>query len=169
MRKILIMLLICGIAVASILSTSTLVADARHARDKIRASGEWTYVSLGKDIRSGEGYMFILGEETGTWTGTFTGTSHDYFQAVKQPSGVVYLSYGLIFFEGTVDGRYGTLVISFAPGENVGGEWSGKWKILSGTGDLENLSGQGKWWGPSQDLDYKGRIYFEDDDYDDDD
>ncbi len=168
MRKKYLVLLVCSAVLASLLLSPTLIAEGafggRYPRGRcgeaLRASGEWTYVIVGKDTRSYEGYTFILGEETGTWTGTFTGTSHDYFQAVMQPSGVVYLSYGLIFFEGTVEGRSGTLVISFAPGEKVEGEWSGKWEILSGTGELENLRGRGKWWGPSLDLDYKGKIYF---------
>jgi len=173
MRKKYLVLLVCSAVLASILLSPTLIAEGAfegryHNRGKcgevLRASGEWTYVLVGKDTRSYEGYTFILGEETGTWTGTFTGTSQDYFQAVMQPSGVVYLSYGLIFFEGTVEGRSGTLVISFAPGEKVEGVWSGKWEILSGTGELDNLRGRGKWWGPSMDLDYKGKIYFIDDD-----
>ena len=141
-RKKLLVILICSVTLVSMLLTPTLIAD--DYEKKIRASGEWKYSVLGKDIRSGEGYTFVLGEETGTWTGTFTGTSHDFFYAVIQPSGIVHLPYGLIFFEGTVDGRYGTLVISFAPGEKIAGEWSGKWEILSGTDGLENLRGRGK-------------------------
>ncbi len=171
MKKKYLVLLICSALLASILLTPTLIAEGAFwggpRRWKkcdggvIRASGEWTYVSVGKDTRSGGGYTFVLGEETGTWTGTFTGTSQDYFQAVMQPSGDVYLSYGLIFFEGTVEGRSGTLVINFAPGEKVEGEWSGTWEIMSGTDELENIRGRGCWWGPSFDLDYNGKICFE--------
>ena len=172
MKKKLSVLLICSVALVSILLTPTLIADAsrRHDRPRARfASGTWEYTPGVKDFRYGDSYTFILGDEDGTWTGTFTGTSYDVFSAVIQPSGIVYLHYGLIFFEGTVDGKEGTLIISFAPGENIGGEWSGEWEILSGTDDLENLRGHGTWWGPSKDLEYSGKIYFRQPKYDDDD
>jgi hypothetical protein len=171
MRKKYLVLLACSAVLASILLTPTLIAEGAFwggpRRWKkcdggvIHVSGEWKYVSVGKDMRSGGGYTFVLGEETGTWTGSFTGTSHDYFQAVKHPSGDVYLSYGLIFFEGTVEGRTGTMVINFAPGEKVDEVWSGRWQILSGTDELENIRGRGYWRGPSFDLDYYGKICFD--------
>lgn len=160
MKKKLSVLLICTVALVSILLTPTLIANARRGFQ--RASGEWKYVSLGAETRVGDGYTFILGDESGVWTGTFTGTSYDVFQAVVLPSGKAYISYALIFFEGNVGDKQGTLVISFAPGTGDFVTFSGRWKILSGTGELENLHGQGIWSGPSYDMKYSGLIYFED-------
>lgn len=136
--------------------------DQDEGKTRARASGEWKYTPIGSDTRSRNGYKFILGDEDGIWTGTFTGTSYDVFQAVEQSSGTVYLAYGLIFFEGSVDGKHGTLVIDFAPGSGDWVTFSGRWKILSGTDQLENLRGQGVWWGPSFDMKYSGWIRFED-------
>jgi hypothetical protein len=45
--------------------------------------------------------------------------------------------------------------------------WEGQWVILSATGELTGLHGQGEWWGPGAggpylwgDIDLGGRIHF---------
>jgi len=97
------------------------------------------------------------------------------FFAEKNPAGdFVYLPYGVIFFVGEVDGKIGTLRINFGLAVKTGDPflWSGPWEILSGTGELENLSGHGTWWEiESYNIEYTGWIRFKDykhDDYDDD-
>lgn len=72
-----------------------------------------------------------------------------------------------------MSGKWGTLemrVVGSSPDVPTG--WEGKWVILSGTGDLANLRGQGTWWGPGYDpanpleygkIDYSGKIHFEPD------
>ena len=107
MRKKLSVSIVCLVALLSMLLMPTLIADARrgHHHGREPASGTWVYTPGVKDFRYGDGYTFILGDEAGIFTGTFSGTSYDVFSAVIQPSGIVYLTYGLIFFEGTVDGQ----------------------------------------------------------------
>ena len=141
-------------------------------RRKMHASGTWVFYPDHKDLKYGDDYTFILGNETGDWTGTFEGTDYAVFSAVKYPSGTyVYLSYGLIFFEGEVHGKEGTLVISFSPAVKTGDPmlWSGPWEIVSGTGELENLRGRGTWWEiETENIEYTGWIRFWDDDFEDD-
>jgi len=69
-------------------------------------------------------------------------------------------------FDGTVLGVPGTLTIHIEakgwgrPGGVVSIE--GKWVIISGTGGLANLHGQGTWKGPvSGWYDYEGQVHFE--------
>ena len=161
MKKRLVLLL-CSVALASILLTPTLIAKHEDQGKAIFASGKWTYVPIEKDTRVVDDYTFVLGSEEGTWTGTFTGTTYDAYVAMKDPAGVSHLYYGLIKFDSIViDGREGSLIISFGPGEKVEGQWSGVWEIVSGTNELENLHGKGTWWGPSQNLDYEGHLHFD--------
>jgi len=72
--------------------------------------------------------------------------------------------------ETEVDGKAGTVVVRLIGKKPEGGDWFGSWVILSGTGDLENLRGQGIWRGPGYegpqipgdypDIYYSGHIRF---------
>ena len=163
MRKRFSVLLLCSVAFVSLLFVPTLIAKHDDQGPAIFAYGKWTYTPIEKDTREIDGgdYLFVLGSEQGIWTGTFTGTSYDAYVAMAH-SGVSHLYYGLIEFESVVvDGREGSLIISFGPGEKVEGQWSGEWEVVSGTGELENLHGKGTWWGPSKNLDYEGHLHFD--------
>jgi hypothetical protein len=157
MRKRLSALLICVVVLLS-----TLLITAVHSTPPEPASGTWTYYNtLKTKTKEADGNTFIYGEEVGTWTGTFEGSSFDVFTVIKHPSGFVTCK-GLINFDGFVGGKEGTLDILFAGKKDLEtGLWSGKWVILTGTDYLANLRGQGTWWGPSMDLDYAGKIHFE--------
>ena len=72
----------------------------------------------------------------------------------------------VLTFTGTVDGKSGTLtirLIGMASLVNLSViEWtSGHWEIMTGTGDLANLEGQGTWWGTNNNVEYSGLIQFE--------
>ena len=161
MRKMLFTpFIVCVVALlctASIPAAHACGRVAPHINGFIKASGEWTYEVTIIDQRSVDGYTFIYATEESIWTGTFTGTSHDVFTVVIFPSGRWY-AWGLVFYDGTVDGKSGTLVMYFAGWLNE--EWLGRSVILSGTGDLAKLCGQLTWWGPSYNLDYSGKIHF---------
>ncbi len=160
MRKKLSALLVCLVALLPVL-----MIPAVQATPPEPASGSWTYiVDLIEITKVAGGNTFKYGEETGTWTGTFVGTSFDFFELVVHPSGYVTCQ-GQISFTGTVNGdKTGTMVILFVGKKNLDiGLWSGKWVILGGTGDLAYLHGQGTWEGPSFNLDYSGQIHFEPD------
>ena len=157
MRKMLLTpLIVCIVALLSTLSIPV------HATPPITASGTWIYAPEIIDMRVAGGNTFLLGKDVANWTGTFNGTSTEDFTVVAHRSGFMYYK-GLVFFGGTVDGKSGTLVI-----RTVGKtppdieEWSGKWVILSGGGDLENLRGQGTWWQISPlNLVYSGKVHFD--------
>jgi hypothetical protein len=156
----------CSLAVVSLSSTPTWIAGADG--ESILAEGRWTYepevIAEWNETLEGDaiGFVYVIGHETGTWTGPFEGSSYDVFllKDYRPEEDKVELPYGEISFEGSVNGKKGTLIIDFAPGEKVEGEWSGEWEILSGTGGLKKLRGEGRWEGPSRDLDYWGEIYF---------
>jgi len=160
MRKMLsAALLMCMVALLSTLSTAV------HATPPTTAEGRWYYTPYPSPPRWADGNQFIYGYEYSTWTGTFDGTSYDVFTVVVHPSGFRYVE-GLIDFDGTVMGKSGSMVIRFV-GKGTGTpptvEWSGQWVILSGTGELASLCGQGTWWGPAKAVYYSGKIHFEPD------
>jgi hypothetical protein len=68
-------------------------------------------------------------------------------------------------FEGTVDGNEGTLTMSLeSKGTSPPTPLStkGTWVIISGTGELSNLYGQGTWWNLGAGvLEYEGQIHFD--------
>ena len=132
-----------------------------HATPRETASGSWTYVVTSIEVtKNANGNIFKYGEEIGTWTGTFEGTSFDYFEVVVHPKGFVTCQ-GRIAFDGSVNGESGTMDILFVGKKDLAaGLWSGKWVILGGAGGLTNLQGRGTWEGPSLNLDYEGWIHF---------
>ena len=175
MRKKLTVSLVCLAAILAILFMPMLMAEARrhHHHGREPAYGTWIFYPEGKLTKPYDGYTFILGYETGDWTGTFKGSDYAIFFAEKNPDGtIVYLPYGVIFFTGTVNGKEGTLRINFGPAVKQGDPWlwSGPWEILSGTGELENLQGKGTWREiTTEHIEYTGWIRFKDykhDDYD---
>jgi hypothetical protein len=94
------------------------------------------------------GNVFQHLTETGIWTGTFTGNSIDYGPVVFYRSGAMSFR-GIVDFEGEVDGKTGTLTIKVNGRKpNPTADWEGHWVIIRGGGQLSDLKGQGKWWGP---------------------
>ena len=126
-----------------------------------QASGTWTYTAAMIDTREVGDYTYVFGEENSTLTGTFEGTSYDVFIVVVDPSGIRHLPTLTMYFEGEVNGKSGTLTV-MCVGVKSGDpqEWFGDWEIISGTGDLIGLQGEGTWWGPSGSLSYEGQIHF---------
>ena len=68
---------------------------------------------------------------------------------------------GLIFYEGEVNEKSGTLLMYFWGWRPDGfSEWNGRWVIHSGTGELASLRGRGVFWGPgAPDVGVQGDIY----------
>ena len=162
MKRMLLTLLTLSV-ILSVLSIPALAGPPETAE------GVWQYKPTIVDVRMADGNTFLTTTEEGIWTGTFVGTSREEGQVVIHRSGFWSFN-GLVFFdEVTVDDKSGTLVMS-AVGKraDVFTDWQGKWVILSGTGDLANLRGQGTWWGPGApdvgqwgDIYYSGNIHFE--------
>ena len=98
-------------------------------------------------VRVAGGNTFIESYEVGWWAGDFQGTSEDHGTVVFHRSDLWTFS-ALVYFEGEVNSASGTLVMSVAGSRPTSlSEWQGMWVILSGTGELETLRGQGNWWG----------------------
>ena len=111
------------------------------ADDVYPVSGDWTYLPTVVEIIDRDGpNVFIYGEDVGTWTGTFTGTTTEQFVVVHVPAGGYNLYYGSMVFEGTVEDGHGvlhagTMVIRTTGKQDPGtvepgpGLWVGDWKI----------------------------------------
>ena len=151
-----------SITLLCLIALFTISIPLVFASPPVPASGEWTYVvTYIEDIKTANGKTFRYGEEIGTWTGTFTGTSFDYFEVIIHPKGFVTCQ-GRIAFTGTVSGKSGTMEILFVGKKDLTVNlWSGKWVILDGTGELTGIHGKGTWEGPSYNLDYIGCIHFD--------
>jgi hypothetical protein len=135
-----------SLALAIMLS---LLAIPAFASPPTNASGIWYYIPTEPTfIKESGGNQFFDLTEAGIWTGTFEGTSVDYGPVVMYRSGATSFK-GIVDFEGEVEGKTGTLTIKVNGRKTIPtAEWEGQWVIISGGGDLSDLNGQGKWWGP---------------------
>jgi hypothetical protein len=133
------------------------------------AEGLWQYQPFILDVKEAGCNTFLTTFENGMWTGTFEGTSTEDGKVVIHCSGAWSFNAIVSFSEVTVDGREGTLTMSVGGGQpDEDSDWEGRWVILSGTGELATLRGQGIWWGPGApdvgvwgDIYYSGQIHFE--------
>ena len=163
MRKMLLTpLIVCMVALLS-----TLWMPAVHATTPIPVSGTVEYTFEITDERWANGHWFIEATEWETWEGDFEGTAVAFFRVgwFNFPSGPLNV-WLRSTFEGTVDGKSGTLVIQLVGWKYLPEDWYGNWVIISGTDDLANLHGQGTWGGPGfgaegPDLWYEGQIHFD--------
>jgi hypothetical protein len=161
-----------SIALLALVLTLVLVpAVITQATPPTIASGEWYYTPFIKDMRFADGNMFMEAyteDPPDRWTGTFVGNSEDIYKGVIHPTGA-WNAMGVAHFYGVVGEREGTLVIWFVGKKSdMEADWSGKWVILSGTGGLANLRGQGTWWGAGAPepgvegyVEYSGKIHFD--------
>ncbi len=142
-----------------------------NSTQPISVSGKWHYTPFIKDTRVADNYTFLEAytkDPPDTWEGTFVGKSEDVYNITINSAGAWDFS-GVVLFDGVVGDREGTLVI-WVSGKKLDAEadWSGKWVVLRGIGDLANLRGEGTWWGPGApdvgqrgSVDYSGKIHFD--------
>ena len=110
-------------------------------------TGTWSWVNNTWEEwkTTHKGVVYASGTETGTWTGTFEGTSTEEFGAQINPDGTLWALIR-ITFTGTVGEQSGTLeILTTAVMRNSDGTMHGTWTISSGTDGLANLRGQGTW------------------------
>jgi hypothetical protein len=116
--------------------------------------GVFTYTPTGcAETRwAGDNEFMLDCGDTGWYEGTFVGESEEEYEVVLHGSeGNFVFEHGwyrgtVTLEEATVAGRTGTLVLEFigtSPGDIF--VWDGTWRIVSGTGGLEGLHGNGKW------------------------
>jgi hypothetical protein len=146
---------------------------AAEAAPPIDADGDWEYFTELTEPPSVAGCnTFLTLAEEDTLTGTFNGTSNpdkSWAVVTVHCSGSGWVKGQVVFDEVTVDGRTGGLVMrtNGRLAADPGSEWTGQWVIVSATGELEGLHGQGKWWGPGAGgpglpgfLEYDGKVHF---------
>ena len=133
------------------------------------ATGLWQYTPYILDVKEAGCNTFLDTFENGVWAGTFQGTSTEDGKVVIHCSGAWSFNAIVSFDPVTVDGKLGTLKMSVVGSRpDAEADWQGKWVIISGTGELENLRGQGTWWGPGSpevgvqgNIPYEGNYHFE--------
>jgi hypothetical protein len=164
MRKMLLVsLILCAVALLS-----TLWIHAVHATTPIPTEGYFDYTYTITGTKVADGNLFIYATEDEIWVGDLAGTSQAAFRVEIFTEGFwnVWLR---STFTGTVQDKSGTMVIQLVGKRTMWDSerfwWSGQWVIISGTGELENLRGQGTWWGPGfgavgPDIFYSGQIHF---------
>ena len=158
MRKMLLTpLIVCMVALLS-----TLSMPAVHASTRISVEGTLSWWA--SDIittKVADGNVFISAVAHETFHGTFEGTAEDPFTMVVHPEGFITGS-GRPLFIGKVDGKEGTLEMMWTGNDKkYSPYWWFEWVILSGTGELANLRGQGTGIGPPDPgADLSGKIVF---------
>jgi len=167
MRKMMLaMLLMCIVALVSTLPISV------HATPSTTASGTWQYLPSITSTRLAGRNLFIEATSVDVWTGTIGGEGGSVetvvihkFVSWFEPTGFWYAEGILTLDPCTVADKSGTLIIRYVGKGTPEGQWSGRWVILGGTGDLAYLCGQGTWWGPDGNglFPYLGQIRFESD------
>ena len=139
-----------------------------------KVEGYWIYTPLGCEKQGWAGPNYILrncADEGIFFDGAFEGTTTEVYDFVMQgaidptaplPTYEKGFYKGLVTFTGTVKGVSGTMEIMFlgkSPGDIF--TWSGTWRIISGTGGLANIHGNGTWESPTAyGLYYQGHIHF---------
>ena len=164
-------LLVCIVALLSTLSTPA------HACTLIPAEGTWTYIPYVDYWCEVDGNVFFSGYNVEEWAGTFEGSANSDYMCFMvgattfpppdfDSRWVVEIA---TFEECTVEGKTGGLMmLAYGKSGPPGTGWSGRWVILSGTGELEGIHGRGTFWGPGfapphvvpGELSYSGWIYF---------
>ena len=146
------------------------VQPLAQASKPISASGTWSWITPSTyfDVsKVANGKTFISADADEVFTGTFDGTAYDVFTMTIHSKGFI-TGRGRTLFTGIVLGKSGTLRIQWVGNtKNDEGMWWFVWIILSGTGELANLHGQGTCWGPGPagpgvwgGVDYTGNIFF---------
>lgn len=154
------------LGVVALLVATAMPVQAGQPQD---GGGLWQYTPTVVGERQAGCNLILTTTEAAIWTGTFEGESTEAGRVIFHCSGSASFKATVTFDEVTVDGKTGSLEMSVTGRFPAGGtEWDGRGTILSGTGDLENLRGQIKWWGPGApgpgeqgDIYYSSKIHFE--------
>jgi hypothetical protein len=108
-------------------------------------SGDWSWVTNSFNVTPlPNDAVRVDGDEYGTWTGTFTGSSYDVFQMIGTPD----ITTGSLtaLFTGWVGDKYGSMTMYFTISQPADDPvMGGTWVILSGTKALKHITGSGTW------------------------
>lgn len=165
MKKKLVVLLAL-IVVLSMVSIPALAGPA------VEEPNEWYYLPVGEleIIKVVGGNTFIASHDTGYWTGEIQGVEEDFGVVVIHRNGAWFYKGKVEFSLATVAGQSGTLAMTVHGSKpDAPSDWEGRWVITGGTGGLEDLRGQGTWWGPGWQgdptvhgvVEYAGDLHFD--------
>jgi hypothetical protein len=123
------------------------------------ADGVWCYLprkGQAETVKVVDNNHILSGQYDGSWTGTFAGSSEEFGAAVIRSSGRR-LYIGVVSFDSVdVGGKSGGLEMHVVGvKEDPNSEWEGSWVITDGTGEMEGLRGEGKWWGTGWQSDFE--------------
>jgi hypothetical protein len=152
------------LSISFVIAVLLLTSNPALAGPPEPAEGLWQYQPFILEVREAGCNTFMKTFENGVWTGTFEGTSTEDGRVVIHCSGAWSFK-AIVSFEGSVAGKTGTFEMSVVGKRpDATADWVGKYVILSGTGDLADLRGQGVWWGPGAPAPGEwGDIYYEGD------
>lgn len=166
MKRSIVVLLVLALALA-------LAAVPVLATQPTPASGTWDYwITAPPEVRVAGPNVFIYGQDTGEWHGTFEGFTEEEFVVICHPKAGFSFYKGEMTFTGyVVDDmgyeHHGTMDLK-ANGKQYSdtcdpspAEWNGHWVITGGTEGLADIHGQGTVTGPSFHLTYEGQIHFD--------
>ncbi len=114
------------------------------------------------DVRQVGGNTIIRHVFDGSFTGSLAGTYTQLQTMVVEADGK-FNAQGAVTLTGSYDGRSGTITMMInASGDMTTGAVQGHWVILRGTGDLENIHGQGTFGGGAggATITYSGQVHF---------
>jgi hypothetical protein len=138
------------------------LAGPAQATSPTNVSGTWDWDNLTwvTEKMAGGNEIFSGTEATARtgWSGSFEGDSFDTFSGVFHRSGVLTATL-LVYFDGSVLGRSGTMTMHVTCLGAPDGGFGGSWVIKDGAGGLEGLHGQGRWgaWGGEL-VEYMGSV-----------
>jgi hypothetical protein len=161
MRRIHVSLILTGITLLLLTAVTPLQADTGGT-----AEGLWKYTPYTKSERLDDCNKILTTFEDGVWSGTFDGLSTEDGKVIVHCSGWWSFFAIVTFEEVTVEGKSGGLFMSVRGSRpDATSDWCGFWVIVDGTGELEDLSGHGSWWGPGApaegvqgDIHYEGKV-----------
>ena len=129
------------VAFLAVAAASALLAQPALATTPSNGSGTFSFAPISSTSRQADGNTFLEVTASETISGSITGAATVQFSQVVHADGSVNTN-GRITCVCTVDGRTGTVVFRFE-GTGSSTNLDGQFGVLSGTGGLADLRGQG--------------------------
>ena len=156
---------VCCLLILIALATLVLTPIIAYASPPTEMSGTYTFIHTSiLDIRQAGGNTIIKDVTNQDLDGDIIGSAIFERTLILHSSGK-YNIQGIDTITASVGDRSGTLTLRITgTGDMIAGTVQGKWTILSGTGELANLRGQGVLTGVSNVAgSYSGQIHFDPD------
>jgi len=153
--------LIVVLMILAILASSASLVSATPSTS-VEGTFKATPIPSTMIVREAGPNLFIYREANGLWTGGISGTTYGYQNIIVHKEGKMNFHITGFFESATVMGKTGSLNVLLVGNSDPEGT-QGTWRIISGTGDLWNLKGQGSWWKVPTDtvFSYSGQVHFD--------